>query len=221
MTKYEKLQNLLNEKQNVSGLRKNNLRTSVAQLLSDGFTRTGSSGWISVRRGASKEIWTQEISDILTKIGIAHECGNDAPRGGANGEFVKVTSPAFVKVVKKVQAERKARWEAEKKEAAEKAAIAEAQRQAHHKRMNELVEENIDKFMAIDLVSMLSENIKKACTYWPSSSARYLTKNQSKEVANNIAAATGLDYQLCIWFVRGNRFADYIEAQLKNASFNP
>lgn len=215
MTKYEKLQNLLNEKQNISGLRRQCLRTSVAQLLSDGFTRTGSSGWISVRRGASKEIWTQEISDILNNLGIEHECGNDAPRGGANGEYVKVTSPAFVKVVKKVVAERKARWEAEKKEAAEKAAIAEAQRQAHHKRMNELVEENLDKFMAIDLLATMPDSTKRACTMFPESSARYLTKNQSKEVAKNVQEATGLDYQLCIWFVRGHHYADYMDSQLR------
>ena len=202
MTKYEKLQNLLNEKQNISGLRRQCLRTSVAQLLSDGFTRTGSSGWISVRRGASKEIWTQEISDILTNLGIEHECGNDAPRGGANGEFVKVTSPAFVKVVKKVVAERKARWEAEKKEAAEKAAIAEAQRQAHHKRMNELVDENIDAFKALDLHALVPQIHKN----WEG--RYYFTKNESKAVAHTISEASGLDYQLCIWFVRGERFME-------------
>ena len=201
MTKYEKLQNLFNEKQNVSGLRKKNLRTSVAHLLSDGFTRTGSSGWIS-RRGASKEIWTDEISDILSKLGIEHECGNDAPRGGANGEYVKVTSPAFVKVVKKIQAECKARREAAKKEADEKAAIAEAQRQAHHKRMNELVEENIDAFKALDLHALVPQIHKD----W--NGRYYFTKNESKAVAHTISEVSGLDYQLCIWFVRGERFMD-------------
>ena len=198
-TKYEKLQNLYNEKQNISGLRKNNIRNSVAALLSDGFTHTGSSGWISVRRGASKEIWTKEISDILTNLGIQHECGNDAPRGGANGEYVKVTSPAFIKVVKKVQAERKARWEEEKRIAAEKAAIAEKQRQAHRQRMNELVEDNIDKFMALDLHSLLPLHANWEGRY-------YFTKKGSIAAARTISEATGVDFQTCIWFVRGNRF---------------
>ena len=204
MTQYEKLQNLLNEKQNISGLRRKCLRTSVSALLSDGFTRTGSSGWISVRRGASKEIWTKEISDILTKLNIAHECGNDAPRGGANGEYVKVTSPAFVKVVKKVQAERKARLEAEKKEAAEKAAIAEAQRQAHHKRMNELVDENMSRFMALDLTAILPTLHKNWEGHY------YFTKKESSAAARTLSEVSGIDYQICIWFLRGNRFNEIV-----------
>jgi hypothetical protein len=198
-TKYEKLQNLYNEKQNISGLRRSNLRNSVAALLSDGFTRTGSSGWISVRRGASKEIWTQEISDILTNVGIEHECGNDAPRGGANGEYVKVTSPAFVKAVKKAQADRKARWEEEKRIAAEKEAIAKAQREAHRQRMNELVEENIDKFMALDFHSLLPLHANWEGRY-------YFTKKGSTAAARIISETTGVDFQTCIWFVRGDRF---------------
>lgn len=208
MTKYEKLQNLLNEKQNVSGLRKNNLRTSVAQLLSDGFTRTGSSGWISVRRGASKDIWTKEISDILTNMGIEHKCGNDAPRGGANGEYVKVTSPAFVKVVKKVQAERKARWEAEKKAAAEADAKAEEARQAHRQRMQELVEENMDKFNALDLKALVPE---RHCDW---TGRYYYTKKESAAVARIISEASGIDYQVCVWFVRGEHFNEVYNPKL-------
>ena len=206
MTKYEKLQNLLNK-----SIRKQNLRNSVHDLLARGKASTGSSSWISVRRGAHKEVWTDEVSAILTDLGIAHECGNDAPRGGANGEFVKITSPAFLKEVKAFQKRMQERFEAERKEALKKAAEIEAQRQAHRTRMNELVEENIDKFKSVDLVAIVKNHFPEISTL--NLVVKVMTKNESKSVAREIEAATGLNNQLCTWFVRGSRFVDCITSQ--------
>lgn len=201
MTKFESLQNLLNEKQSVSGIRKQNVRSSLEGLLMYGKTTTGSSSWISKRRGASKDVWTDEVSAVLKRLGIAHECGNDAPRGGANGEYVKITMPAFLKVVKKNEAERKARWAEEEKARQERIAIAEEARKAHHDAMMKKVESLLDKFLAVDYSFIERKQY-----------AHLATKNEQKGFANAIAEQTGIDYQTCLWFVRGEQFANHMKS---------
>jgi hypothetical protein len=199
MTNYEKLQNLLNEKQTVSGLRKRKVRVSIDDLLNRGTTRTGES-YYNYGGGATKNIWTNDVHMILDGLGIAHECGNNAPRGGANGEYVKITSPAFLKTVKQVQAELRAKAEADRKVAEEKAARKEKARAEHAKRMNELVEKNLDTFMNYHLVPLHSG------LYY-----NMYTKNEKKTIAREISEETGMDYQLCLWFVRSNHFENLIE----------
>lgn len=107
MKKYEKLKKYFEEKTTVSGLRGSN-RNAIERILDDGIARTGES---SIRRGGwkSKAIWTEAVSNILTRFNIEHICGNDAPRGGANGEFVQVTSKAFLRDMKKEKIEREIR----------------------------------------------------------------------------------------------------------------
>ena len=96
-TKYQSLIDFLNEKRTVTGLYSSLVRKSLTELLGNGgWTRTGYSecrakGW------KSKRIWTGEVLAVLHKLNITCISGNNAPRGGANGEFVQVTCKAFVK----------------------------------------------------------------------------------------------------------------------------
>lgn len=99
-SKYNQLLDLYNAKSTISGIRSHShVQYSIYSILTYGWARTGQSyynrgGW------AKKEIWTQAVSDYLTKCKIAHICYNDAPRGGANGEQIKITDKAFLKSMK-------------------------------------------------------------------------------------------------------------------------
>lgn len=59
-----------------------------------GIARTGTSGFS--KGWAKKSVWTNELSNLLTQLDIAHTTGNDAPRGGASGEFVKITDARLI-----------------------------------------------------------------------------------------------------------------------------
>lgn len=204
MTKFEALQNLLSEKQSVSGIRKQNLRGSLEDLIRYGETTTGSSSWISKRRGASKEVWTDEVSAVLTRLGIAHECGNNAPRGGANGEYVKVTMPAFLKAVKKNEAERKARLDAEEKARKEMIEIMNQHRKEHERVMNEKVSLLLDKLFSVDYSFIERPQY-----------AHVATKHERKMWANKISEITGIDFHTCLHYVRGEHFVKHVQSLIK------
>lgn len=104
--------------------RQDKVRCSLAQLREYGRASTGE----STRRGT--KVWTDKIEAILTEYAIPYESGNDAPRGGKNGEYVKLTSPTMLAIIRKErkaahedymrrEAERKARYERSKAVAAE------------------------------------------------------------------------------------------------------
>jgi len=65
-----------------------NVRVSIDELYQVGFTRTGKSsyskGW------ANKSVWTSDVITACKSLGINYEVGNDAPRGGASGEYVRL-----------------------------------------------------------------------------------------------------------------------------------
>ena len=67
-----------------------NVRKSLNELIATGYTRTGHSGYSN--GWASKSIWTGELLSACQELGIMVESGNDAPKGGANGEFVALSS---------------------------------------------------------------------------------------------------------------------------------
>lgn len=125
MTYYDKLLSYFNEKQSITGLR-GNVRESVKNLLYYGTACTGDSG----RRTGGwtyRNVWTDGVHRVLTLLKIPHEYGNNAPRGGASGEYVKITSPAFLKRAKEALRVKKEREERERieKEARWLAEIAE------------------------------------------------------------------------------------------------
>ena len=95
-TKIEKLQELIT-------LSKGNLKTSLQELLTQLITRTGRSGYS--KGWANKSVWTIDVTSTLRSAHIKCERGNDAPRGGANGEFVKVTDKVLLKQIKSRNAE--------------------------------------------------------------------------------------------------------------------
>ncbi len=101
---------------NFKALTINKTRTEYKQVKQalesgNGVIRTGASGQ------GFKKIWTLEVGAVLTSIGISHTCGNDATRGGACGEFVKITDVRLINKLKKASVEieslRKAKIERE------------------------------------------------------------------------------------------------------------
>lgn len=103
---YNSLREMVAAPYKVSGLRANSAELGmITTLLSNEMVHTG------YYRGRGRYTQavdlTSFVSNYLTRLGIAHETGNDAERGGVGGNFVKITSPAFLREVKKVQAIRK------------------------------------------------------------------------------------------------------------------
>lgn len=124
-TQLEKLTELHNI------LNRGKVKSAINMLLATGKARTGESSY-SCGRG-HKSLWTEEVAYVLRKHNISFECGNDAPRGGANGEFVKLTGKVL-KDVLKLKEEREARLFAEaeqrRKELSEREARYEAECEA-------------------------------------------------------------------------------------------
>lgn len=84
-----------------SGVTSNRVVQSLKELRYSGKTCTG----ISERRRADS--WTTAVIEALATHKIPYHSGNNAPRGGMNGEFVQLTSPAMLKVINAEIAERK------------------------------------------------------------------------------------------------------------------
>ena len=67
-----------------------NVKQSLTELTTNGFTRTGKSSFSCGY--ANKSEWTGAVIVACKELGIEIEFGNDAPRKGANGEFVKLVN---------------------------------------------------------------------------------------------------------------------------------
>lgn len=120
-SKYNELKNFVNAPFSVSGIKNlSNEHKMLNQLLADGIAHTG------YYRGSGRHTQavdlTVRITSILDKLNIAYETGNDAPRGGVSGNFVRITMPAFLKEVRKAKAIIKKRMEEERLEWERKAA---------------------------------------------------------------------------------------------------
>ena len=66
------------------------VRISISELLIIGITSTGKN------QNRKSQKWTKEVCEILTKNNISFENGNNAPKGGVCGEFVKITNKSFL-----------------------------------------------------------------------------------------------------------------------------
>lgn len=75
-----------------------NIRKSLEKII-NGYTviRTGYSGY--AKGWARKQVWTMVLSGELQRLKIKHAIGNDAPRGGASGEYVRITDKVLLKQV--------------------------------------------------------------------------------------------------------------------------
>lgn len=153
-SKYDKLNELVNAPFKVSGIRKHSQEERMlCDILWHGKAYTGyyqgSGRW-------SKAVdLTEAIHLTLENFGIAHEVGNDAPRGGVSGNYVKVTMPAFLKEVAKVQAIHRERVLAEQKAEAEK----QAKREAHRKWVVEQAEKFDLEPYREDIMKMLETRL--------------------------------------------------------------
>ncbi len=77
----------LNEKlENAVKGTKGLVKISLLELRKNGITSTGKN------QNRKNRVWTKDVCDILTKNKIPFTNGNDAPKGGVCGEFVKLTS---------------------------------------------------------------------------------------------------------------------------------
>lgn len=67
---------------------------SLRELVTTGVTRTGRSGYSGGY--ATKNVWTADVCMYVCMYaraaGLNVECDNDAPKGGARGEHVKLLS---------------------------------------------------------------------------------------------------------------------------------
>lgn len=64
------------------------VRKMLEEVFKTGFVRTGY--YNGLGRWARAQDYTLQISKILTDLEIAHEKGNDAPKGGVSGNFIKL-----------------------------------------------------------------------------------------------------------------------------------
>lgn len=98
---------------------------SAIECLNTGISRTGKSSYSGGY--SNKSVWTTTTFGILLDLGIECEFGNDAPRGGANGEFVRITDKKYLAKLKKAhnQAVTEAQIEANKASEAKAARLAE------------------------------------------------------------------------------------------------
>lgn len=159
-----------------TSLKEGYVKSAIRMLLATGKARTGESGY---RAGhAHKHIWTDVVVSVLQNNHISFECGNDAPRGGANGEFVKLTGKVL-KDVLKLKEEREARYEAE----AEQRRKEQAEREARYEEeccvtYNHCVEKNIK-------VSLTHEDLRYI-------SFGFVAHNIRKSAFHRLAAENGV-----------------------------
>lgn len=108
MKKYNDLKNLIkSENKNISVRKGGRVYYALVSILNHGRAVTG--GYTGTGSHVRKWICTSDVCRILDSLGIKYQTGNDAPRGGAAGEFVRVTSPAFLREVRKYEREQEAK----------------------------------------------------------------------------------------------------------------
>lgn len=89
-TKIEKLEKRISLERGLT-------RNSLIELLNKCITTTGKSGYSGGY--STKRIWTTEVVLALRACNIKFETGNNAPRGGAGGEYVKITDKVLLKQI--------------------------------------------------------------------------------------------------------------------------
>lgn len=73
----------------------------LKELLEVGIIRPTNVQFMSKKRGCQTSCFKDELVAILDTIGISYELGNDAPRGGKNGNYIKVRKRRLKKYTRK------------------------------------------------------------------------------------------------------------------------
>lgn len=135
-TQIEKLRELSDKKKSV-----------VMNQYVDDLLRNGKAYTVRSRYSGGyyyKKSYTEELDKLLTEHGISHEIGNDAPRGGMNGEFVSLKG-TVLKYVLKCKREREELWKTEQERKDKQRALAyERYKQECEKTYKFCVENNIE-----------------------------------------------------------------------------
>lgn len=132
-----------------------NARKSLTELLRTGETVTGKSGYS--KGYASKSIWTAGVVRIAAKFGLTVESGNNAPKGGAGGEFIKLVTD---------KRKNKLHWQLvailERKHKIEAAKIMRKSKETAHKRLVFQVEVKRDFEMVKPFIPEFCDQIAKS-----------------------------------------------------------
>lgn len=97
MKQLDKLRDLLREPRKYGTRKGTRVYHMLEELAALGRVRTGASS------KGYKRIDTFDVVNVLNRAGIACTYGNDAPRGGANGEWVALTGQVAKDVKKAYQ----------------------------------------------------------------------------------------------------------------------
>ena len=98
MTQFQKLQQVVDEPKLYKVQRNSKLYFDIKALAEHGQSHT-----YTVRRsGGYTNIYdsTERIINILKALKIAYELGNDAPRGGREGRFIRLTGKAILRDIR-------------------------------------------------------------------------------------------------------------------------
>lgn len=158
----------------VSGLKANSpVKSLISTILRRGEVRTG------YYQGSGRHTKAVDLTDAVTTIldlyDIAYETGNDAPRGGICGNYVKVTSPAFLKEARAVMEREKAQAEAAKEEH-----IRQAEAYDRHMLWVEEEASKLDLNPYMEEIKAIYEDNWKKVSYW--SNLTYPTRLSRKEI---------------------------------------
>lgn len=93
MTQFEKLQDILKNPSGYSVKKNTCVYKCLQKIAMYGIAQTGTSS------RNSKKLFTVDVLTVLRNSGICCECYNNAPRGGANGEHVKLRGKVYKDVV--------------------------------------------------------------------------------------------------------------------------
>lgn len=98
MTQFQRLQQVVNEPKLYEVRRNSQLHWDIKALLSCGqvhtYKVTRSKGYTNI--SDTKDI----ICGILDGLNIAYEVSNDAPRGGKQGTFIRLTGNAILRDIR-------------------------------------------------------------------------------------------------------------------------
>lgn len=160
MTTSKKIQQLL-KKSTARGKAKG----SLINIIKSGSDLTGSSGYS--KGWANKSIWTSETSAACREIGLAIICGNNAPRGGANGEYVMLVQDRrknqlihrYQELIARNNKIESARFSRINRIEAEKNAAKIASFNLEFEKYIPFIESNEERFTAVNNLSKAEKNI--------------------------------------------------------------